>query len=85
MNALETLKAHFDVSISRHVPSGLEGLNLQDFDLVVALDKHVARKLANVRVAKLLTWNIEDPYGDDLEEYRRCVLKINQEVLRLPI
>jgi protein-tyrosine-phosphatase len=45
----------------------------------------VAKKLKDVPPLKLLTWNIDDPYGDDLEEYRRCALKINQEVSRLPI
>jgi len=84
-NALETLRAHFDITISRHTPSGLQDLNFQDFDLVVALDKYVARKIMDVPRAKLLTWNIDDPYGDDLEEYRRCALRINREVSRLPV
>jgi len=83
-NALETLKAHFDITISRHTPSGLQGLNFQDFDLVVALDKYVARKIMDVPRAKLLIWNIDDPYGDDLEEYRRCAVRINREVRDCP-
>jgi len=84
-NAMETLKIHFDINPSRHIPLGIHGLNFQDFDIVVAMDKYVAKKLKDVSPSKLLIWNIDDPYGDDLEEYRRCALKINQEVSRLPI
>ena len=84
-NAMETLQTHFGINTPRHIPLGIYGLNFQDFDLVVAMDKFVAKKLKDVPPSKLLTWNIDDPYGDDLEEYRRCALKINQKVSRLPI
>ena len=84
-NAIETLQTHFGINPFKHTPLGVQGLNFQDFDLVVALDKYVAKKLKDVPPSKLLTWNIDDPYGDDLEEYRRCALQINQKVSRLPI
>jgi|CXWL01.1.fsa_nt_gi protein-tyrosine-phosphatase len=84
-NAMETLQIHFGINPSRHIPLGIQGLNFQDFDLVVAMDKYVAKKFKDVLPSKLLTWNIDDPYGNDLEEYRRCALRINQQVSRLPI
>lgn len=84
-NATETLRIHFGINISRHIPVGIQGLNFQDFDLVVAMDKYVGKKLKDMPLSKLLTLNIEDPYGDDLEEYRLCALRIDQEVSRFPI
>jgi len=84
-NAMETLQIHFGINPSRHIPLSIHGLSFQDFDHVVTMDKHVAKKLKDVPPSKLLTWNIDDPYGDDLEEYRRCAFKINQEISRLPI
>jgi protein-tyrosine-phosphatase len=84
-NALDTLKNHFDISVPRHTPTGIQDIHFEDFDLLVALDKYVAKKLKDLPHKKLLTWNIDDPYGDDLEEYRRCALKINREVERLPV
>jgi protein-tyrosine-phosphatase len=83
-NAMDTLQTHFGISPFRHTPIGLQSVTFQDFDLVVAMDKHVAKKLKDVPTSRLLIWNIADPYGDDLEEYRRCALEINQEISRLP-
>lgn len=84
-SAIETLHTHFGINPFKHIPLGVQCLNLQDFNLIVAMDKNVAKKLKDVPPSQLLTWRIDDPYGDDLEEYRRCALRINQEISRLPI
>lgn len=84
-NAMETLHIHFGINPFIHNPLDIQVLNFQNFDIVVAMKKDVAKKLKDVPPSILVTWNIDDPFGDDLEEYRRCALKINQEVSRLPI
>lgn len=84
-NAIETLRIHFGITPFQHIPRGLQGLDFQCFDLVVAMDKYIAKKLKDVPPSKSLIWNIDDPYGDDLHQYLRCALEINQAVSHLPI
>jgi protein-tyrosine-phosphatase len=38
-NAIETLRNHFGIPRFTHIPIEVQGLNFQDFDLVVAMDK----------------------------------------------
>jgi ArsR family transcriptional regulator, arsenate/arsenite/antimonite-responsive transcriptional repressor / arsenate reductase (thioredoxin) len=83
-NAIETLRTYFGMDVSGHIPRGLERFNLSSSDYVVALDKKVARRLAEVPKEKLIVWNIDDPFRGDLLEYKRCALRINHEVSKLP-
>jgi protein-tyrosine-phosphatase len=55
-------------------------LDFQDFDFVVAMNKYVAKKLKDIPPSKLLWWNIDDPYGDNLEEYRLALLDRSEGV-----
>jgi len=82
-NAIETLHALFGLDASGHKPRDVRSVDLESFDCIIAMDKRVAKCLPNVPPAKLVVWQIPDPWGDDSLEYRRCALKINQEVSRL--
>lgn len=84
-NAIEILRTEFDLDASGHIPRDVRDFNFEDFDYVVAMDKDIARQLKEISNFKLLVWKIDDPYGNDLLEYRQCALKIMQEVSRLPI
>jgi protein-tyrosine-phosphatase len=84
-NAIDTLKAEFGLEMSGHIPRNVRDMDLEAFDHVVALDKYIAKQLKGVPTEKLIVWQIDDPYGDDLSEYRRCALKIMQQVSILPV
>lgn len=84
-NAIETLRAEFNLDASEHIPRNVRDLDLSTFDYVVAFDKSIAKQLKNVPQTKLIVWHVDDPYGDDLGEYRRCALVINQKVSTLPL
>ena len=84
-NAIETLKAEFGLDASGHVPRNIRDLDIGAFDHVIAFDKSIAKQLKNVPKDKLITWQIDDPWGDDPSEYRRCALKIMQQVGTLPV
>jgi protein-tyrosine-phosphatase len=83
-NAIYTLKAVFNIDASWHVPKDVRQVELCNFDLVITMDQRVARKFADqfpdFPTERLLKWKIDDPYGDDLAEYRRCGLAILKQL-----
>lgn len=81
--AIETLKTYFEIDAWTHIPQAVADLQLDDFDYVIAVDKRVAKHLSALPQGRLMVWNIPDPWGDDLLEYRRSALRINQEVSKL--
>ena len=84
-NARDTLKLHFGVDASEHVPRNVHDVDLGAYDYVVAMDRFIAKRLTGVPKAKLIVWKIDDPFGNGLEQYRRCALNIMPHVARLPI
>ena len=87
-NAVFTL-ANIGIDASGHEPRNLGGLDLNSYDLIVAMDKNVREELQlvfQVPENKLKAWNIDDPYGHNLEEYASCARAITDELrkLRLP-
>lgn len=67
------------VDLSSHQPRGVDAVSLDSFDLVVALDALVADDISELlsRDSRLVTWHVSDPYGGDLDVYRRCAVEIN--------
>jgi protein-tyrosine-phosphatase len=82
-NAVYTLKAHFGLDASAHVPRDVRNLDLARFTMVVALDKSIARQLATMTDRPVIVWNVKDPFGDDLEEYRQCGFTVKRLVRAL--
>ncbi len=84
-NAIETLKFEFDWDASGHVPRDVRTIDLESLDYVVAMDKDVGRELKKLTNRELIIWQIDDPWSDDPDLYRRCALKINQQLDKLPV
>jgi ArsR family transcriptional regulator, arsenate/arsenite/antimonite-responsive transcriptional repressor / arsenate reductase (thioredoxin) len=88
-NAIHTLKAVFDIDASGHEPRDIRSVNIESFDIVVAMDSRVARRIKEVfpayPVERLMTWQIDDPYGDDLADYQRCAQAISVHLKKLPV
>lgn len=80
-NAIQALNRNFGIDASRHVPRGVDRLDLADFDLVIAMDKHVDDSIVPSCAAhKLKLWKIPDPYGDNSDEYDRACQKIAKQL-----
>lgn len=83
-NAIDTLKFEFGLDASGHVPRDVRGLDLEAIDCVVAMDKTIATQLRALTKRDIVVWEIDDPWGDDLYQYKQCALRIMQQVSRLP-
>jgi ArsR family transcriptional regulator, arsenate/arsenite/antimonite-responsive transcriptional repressor / arsenate reductase (thioredoxin) len=82
--AIDTLSTYFDIDASGHVPRTVWSLDLNAFDYVIAMVPSIAKELKGaVAEEKLLTWNIPDPWDEDLMQYKNCALKINREISKL--
>lgn len=71
------------IDFSDHTPRDVAGLSLRDFDCIVALDPIVYRYLnENCRVPriKLTAWDIDDPYGQDIDAYTECFEEIRTRI-----
>lgn len=71
-----------DVDLSDHQPRDVSDVDIEPFDVVVALDRMVADDLAGaIHGTQLVSWSIPDPYGGSLDLYRSCAAQI---LARLP-
>lgn len=74
------------IDLSEHRPRHIAEMALDDFDCVVSLDPYVYRYLKErCRIApiKLLAWDIDDPYGQDIDAYTRCAQVISSHMTDL--
>lgn len=81
--AVETLQTYFGLDASGHVPKGMSEFDLDAFDYIVAMDPKIAKQLPDLPGGKVLVWKINDPWGDDAEEYLKCAKSLNKEVSKL--
>ena len=78
-DAIDVMRSEFDIDISSHQPRGLEGLQLDKFDYVVAMNPEVAKFLMQehtIEQSRLITWKIRDPYLEGRDDYKRCANEI---------
>lgn len=82
-NAVYTL-SQFKIDASQHRPRHINTVDPREFDVVVAIDKDIAGFIeSGLDKSKLVIWNINDPYGNDLEEYRQCATAIAKNLRQL--
>jgi arsenate reductase len=76
--AIETLK-ELGIDASLHQPRGLDEIDPEAFDRVVAMEPYVARKFKekfpSYSREKLTQWNINDPW-DDPAAYKGCAERV---------
>ena len=79
-NAIWTLRESFNIDASGHEPQSVSNVDLSSFHSVIALDLRVERAFRSAYPdfpsERLQHWNVSDPYGDNLEEYKHCALTI---------
>jgi protein-tyrosine-phosphatase len=86
--AILVMQEFYDVDISGHIPKSVVEMPLREYDLIVVLDGYVyntIKKLATDLADRLVLWNIQDPFGSELDVYRRVAetiwSKIQEELL----
>lgn len=79
-NAINTLKSFLNIDASGHHPRDIRGVDVNGFDIVVAMDSSIAKQFTALfpafPVERLIKWKIDDPWGDNLMEYERCAQAI---------
>jgi protein-tyrosine-phosphatase len=79
--AVEVMQELFDVDISGHQPRHIKDVSPDKFDFVIALDKLVhlgLQKHYKIANEKLILWEINDPFSQNLKAYRDCAEKIHR-------
>lgn len=81
-NAISVVKEMTGLDISDHRPCDVAELDLTGFDCIVALDHMVAEDLAPALPphVTLVVWDVSDPYGGSLDQYRRCAELIRAHI-----
>jgi protein-tyrosine-phosphatase len=86
-NAIYTLESLMGVDARGHVPRDVRTVDVECEDLVVAMTPQIADQVRQLfprlPVERLVSWQIKDPYGDDLEEYLHCAQSIHKEMKNL--
>ena len=83
-NAIETMRL-YGINIENHRSTPLNPYDLTDTDLFVCMtESHKAALLRlNVEAERIIVLNIPDPFGGDLETYRKCAEKTETELIRV--
>jgi protein-tyrosine-phosphatase len=84
-NAVYVLRSTFGIDASGHRPRDVRETNIQAFDLVIAFGRDVADVVEELGFPKsrILVWEIQDPWDDNLAKYDETALKIRQCLARL--
>ncbi len=75
------------VDISQHRSSDIGGVDCAKFDILVAMSPSIADELRRVNptAKRVILWDIPDPYGSDLETYRRTALALEKAIETLEL
>jgi len=77
------------LDIQGHVARSLSDVDLNDYELIIALDKRLLRVLAErygIERSKLIELHIDDPiYSGGVEAYRKCANRIAKRLGELPL
>jgi protein-tyrosine-phosphatase len=81
-NAVYLLHHTFGIDASAHQPRDVRSLDLEGFDLVIAIEKNAAVVVRQLGVAesKLRIWPVRDPWGGNLAEYEKAALDIRRRL-----
>ncbi|AEE53293.1 low molecular weight phosphatase family protein [Haliscomenobacter hydrossis] len=82
---IEILKDKYIIDVSKQKPVSVTKKKLKDFFLIICLDKMAFDSLNvenNVK-NKLVFWDIEDPWGKDLEDYMKTFSILEDKISQL--
>ncbi len=78
-DAIKVMKNEFSIDISEHNPTDITGLSLNNFDYIVTMDSYIdtyikkyIKKYYQIESNKIISWDIHDPYGGSIDDYKKC-------------
>lgn len=71
------------LDLTSHRTRSIDSYNLSDFDVLVPMDRRITTMLAVPSSVRLEQFDIDDPYGKPLEQYRATARTIQRNVRRL--
>jgi protein-tyrosine-phosphatase len=83
--AIQVLQDTYDTDISQHITRSLADVQIDTFTLIIVLDLYVFEILKNRFPSlsnKLILWDIQDPFGKDIDDYRKTAKKIHDLIQR---
>ncbi len=78
--AIKVLQEEYDTDISQHKTKNLAEVQIITFNRIIVLDLYVFETLKNRFPSlsnKLILWDIQDPFGKDIDSYRKTAEKIH--------
>ena len=84
-HGVAVMAADYGIDTSGHVPTSAEMLSPTAYDTIIALDPTVTQRLQQNlgwHDVAIITWNIADPLGTDLANYRETAQQIETELHR---
>ena len=81
-NAIEVMR-EMGIDIRSHRPRRVSSLNLNDFDYIITMDSNVnlqLKSLLSERPDKILSWDVDDPWQREIEDYRECAETIRNKL-----
>lgn len=86
-DAIRVIKNEFDVDISDHNPTDITDLPLKSFDYIVTMDSYIdtyikkyIKQYYQIESNKIISWNIIDPYGGSIDDYKKCANIIKNQI-----
>lgn len=81
--AIKVMRNEFDIDISGHNPTDVKNLLLNNFDYIVTMDSYIdtiIKKSYPIESNKIISWNINDPYGKSIDDYKECAVKLQTKI-----
>jgi protein-tyrosine-phosphatase len=78
--AIQVLQESYNTDISRHKTRNIADVQIKTFDQIIVLDVYVFETLKNrlpFLSNKLSLWDIQDPFGQEIDKYRKAAKKID--------
>lgn len=74
-DAIKVMKKEFGIDISDHSPTDVTDLSISSFDYIVTMNSYIDKYIRNhykIEPSKIISWNINDPYGKSIDDYKKC-------------
>ena len=84
--AIKVMKNEFGIDISDHNPTDVKNLSLNNFDYIVTMDSYIdtiIKKSYPIESNKIVSWNINDPYGKSIDDYKKCAKILQNHIKNL--
>jgi len=88
--AIIVMKNMFGIDISGHKPKDIKNLSINNFDYIVTMDSYVdnyikkyIKQYYQIESNKIISWNIIDPYGGSIDDYKKCANTLQTHIQNL--